>query len=241
MKPILQLRTSQHLTLTPQLQQSIKLLQLSTFELEQEIERMLVENPILERLAEGSDGSTTAPSAQERALQERQSTSTSEEHSSQTSEQEEHEGSSYEQEGELGNLSEWPASSNGTRGEDEDFDPHAQQSGSISLQAHLNEQISLSPLSDRDRALARFIIAALDEDGSLKQSLEDLLALLPTDLPEDEAFELDDLKIALCQVQSLDPPGIAARSPQECLALQLRVQPECPVRKLALRIVEEYL
>ena len=92
-------------------------------------------------------------------------------------------------------------------------------------------------MSDRDRALVRFLIEALDDDGYLHQPLDDLLQLLP---PEAEV-DLDDLSIALRHVQNLEPVGIGARSPQECLALQLRTLPASPTRALALDIVTRHL
>jgi RNA polymerase sigma-54 factor len=92
-------------------------------------------------------------------------------------------------------------------------------------------------MSDRDRLLARFIIEALDDDGYLHQSLEELIEVIP----EGFEIELDDLQIALSQVQSLEPAGIAARNPAECLALQLRAMPAGATRDLALIIVREHL
>ena len=237
MKPILQLRTSQHLTLTPQLQQSIKLLQLSTLDLEQEIERMLVENPMLERVTEGSEGSTTAPVGVQERLGERNTHDADAAHEQVSAPERASDEGREQQEAELGALTEWPTHGSTNRDEDEEVDPHGFQGSTVSLQTHLHEQISLSPLTDRDRALARFVIEALDDDGYLKQDLEELLSLLPPDLD----FELDDLLIALRQVQSLDPPGVGARHPQECLALQLKAQPACRERDLALRIVNEHL
>ena len=97
--------------------------------------------------------------------------------------------------------------------------------------------MALSQLSDRDRALVRFLIEALDDDGYLHQPLDDLLQLLP---PEADV-DLDDLSIAPRHVQNLEPVGIGARSPQECLALQLRTLPASPVRTLALEIVTRHL
>ncbi|MFN3984888.1 MAG: RNA polymerase factor sigma-54 [Rhodocyclaceae bacterium] len=231
MKPTLQLKLSQHLTLTPQLQQSIKLLQLSTLELNQEIERFLLENPMLERDDGDNDGSYQAPPSdgprnEEREREAEAPAETREESSDTTS---------FEDSGEWGSGS--SGSSSGSRDDDDDTDFQEFQAASTSLRDHLNQQISLSPLSDRDRALVRFVIEALDDDGYLHQSLEDLLALLP---PEHE-YDLEDLSIALNHVQSLEPSGIGARTPQECLGLQLRAQPDSAERKLALTIVEHHL
>jgi RNA polymerase sigma-54 factor len=227
MKPSLQLKLSQHLTLTPQLQQSIKLLQLSTLELNDEIERFLAENPMLER-EDGDQGDFVPAAATATAAHEGDTAVAIEAPPDNSS----HEAGSQDE------AQDWSGSgsSSGNR-DDDDTDFQDFQAAVVSLRDHLDLQVSLSPLSDRDRALVRFIIEALDDDGYLNQSLEDLLALLPAELDVD----LDDLSIALHQVQSLDPAGIGARSPQECLALQLRTRTQAPCRELALEIVEHHL
>lgn len=225
MKQTLQLRISQHLTLTPQLQQSIKLLQLSTLDLNQEIERFLTENPLLERAdADIDHGGASA------------------------------DGESFEASGDAGgneeyrddapseafdDSSDWGSASGATHNRDDDDDSDFQnyQAAVPSLRDHLHQQISLSPLSDRDRALARLIIEALDDDGYLHQTLEELLALLPAE----QEFDLEDLSIALHQIQSLEPSGVGARTPQECLSLQLRALPASATRQLARAIVEDHL
>lgn len=230
MKPSLQLKISQHLTLTPQLQQSIKLLQLSTLELDQEIERFLQDNPMLEREeAEGIDfGSSPQPvaGASENPRNDGEAPTASEQPS------EPADNASFDEGGEWSSAS----SSGGSR-DDEDTDFQELQAADTSLRDHLDQQVSLSPLSDRDRALVRFLIEALDDDGYLHQSLEELLPLLPEEL----GFDLDDLSIALRHVQHLDPAGVGARSPMECLGLQLRAMPESDTRKLALAIVDNHL
>ncbi len=230
MKPTLQLKLSQHLTLTPQLQQSIKLLQLSTLELGQEIERFLLENPMLER--DEADNGDFVPASAATPVP----TNSSETTATATDEQprSEPEPAGFDEAGE------WSSAANGgsgSRDDDDDTDFQEFQAAGTSLRDHLDQQVALSPLSDRDRALVRFIIEALDDDGYLNQSLEELLPLLPPELE----FDLDDLSIALHHVQSLEPAGVGARSPQECLGLQLRAMPSDPTRDLALRVVEEHL
>ncbi|AVR89850.1 RNA polymerase factor sigma-54 [Thauera aromatica] len=222
MKTSLQLKLSQHLTLTPQLQQSIKLLQLSTIELNQEIERFLLENPMLEREDdEGGDAPPPPPGA------ERDAPPAEGEADARTHDGAEDEGIDWSNVGQGA----------GSRSEDDDSDYQDLQAADISLREHLDQQIALSPLSDRDRALARLIIEALDDDGYLHPPLEELLELLA---PE-SGVTLDDLAIALHHVQHLDPAGIAARTPQECLSLQLRALPEDGTRALALEIVDKHL
>jgi RNA polymerase sigma-54 factor len=232
MKPSLQLKLSQHLALTPQLQQSIKLLQLSTLELNQEIEKILLENPMLERdEPEGDMGSSRveppgplAPAGSENT---QDSAPTRENESSERD---------YDDGGEAG---EWlsAGSGSGQRDDDDETDFQEFQAAVPSLRDHLDSQIALTPLSDRDRALVRFLVEALDDDGYLSQSMDDLLPLLPPELD----FDLDDLNIALRQIQSLDPAGIGARDVSQCLALQLQALPVSDTRDLAIAIVSEHL
>ena len=225
MKPTLQLKLSQHLTLTPQLQQSIKLLQLSTIELNQEIERFLLENPMLERedLPPDSNGGPPSDQGAQEAPSREEGASESHQESS----------ADFEEGGD------WGSGGSGTSSRDDDDDTDFQefQAAETSLREHLDQQLALTPLSDRDRALARFVVEALDDDGYLSQTLEELLPLLPPELE----LEVDDLQIALRHVQNLEPTGVGARSPQECLALQLRALPPTPTRAVALAIVEEHL
>lgn len=235
MKPSLQLKLSQHLALTPQLQQSIKLLQLSTLELNQEIEKILLENPMLERdEPEGDLGSTrfeapgpTAPAGSEAAQA----------HEQEQSREADREREPDQDFGTNGEAGEWLAAGGGQRDDDDDSDFQEFQAAVPSLRDHLDVQIALTPLSDRDRALVRFLIEALDDDGYLSQELEDLLPLLPQELE----IELDDLNIALRQIQSLDPAGVGAKDVGQCLALQLQTLPANETRQLALSIVADHL
>ncbi|MGH8704080.1 MAG: RNA polymerase factor sigma-54 [Burkholderiales bacterium] len=216
MKATLQFRLSQHLTLTPQLQQSIRLLQLSTVELNQEIERLLMENPILER--EESEGESPAP-APARG-----------EASAPLAEAEPRERSE-----ELA-----PDYASPWRGTDDDEDADRTHAAphTPSLRDHLNGQLALLNVGERDRALVALLIDALDEDGYLTQPLEEIAALLP---PGAEAG-VDELAIALRHLQNFEPSGVGARAPGECLALQLRtLQQDDPVHRLALAIAERHL
>jgi len=234
MKQSLQLKLSQQLTLTPQLQQSIKLLQLSTIELNQEIERVLLENPMLER-EDGDGGVDYAPAPPPGNAPEREAApEPAAEPAGESITHEGGEGSSEDEGIDWSNVGQGASSRSE---DDEDGDYQDIQAAGVSLREHLDQQVALSPLSDRDRALVRFLIEALDDDGYLHQPLEDLLELLP----QDAEVDLDELAIALRHVQSLEPAGIGARSPQECLALQLQALPECPIRPLALEIVTSHL
>ena len=235
MKPTLQLRLSQHLALTPQLQQSIKLLQLSTVEMQQELERYLLENPMLERDDEPGEGYAGAQQFDSPVNQETRSEAAEPKEVSGEREQEIPSSPSDVDD------DRW-ASDAGTftgagRDEDDDSDPQDIHSGVVGLRDHLSWQLGLTLLSERDRALVRFLIDALDDDGYLSTPLTELWETLP---PEYD-IEIEELDIALRLIQNFDPVGIGARSPQECLALQLRAQIEEPLCDLALLIVEKHL
>ena len=235
MKPTLQLRLSQHLALTPQLQQSIKLLQLSTVEMQQELERYLLENPMLERDDDHGETFSTAQQFDSPGNQETRS------------EPAEPREARAEREQEVPNApsevddDRW-SSDAGTftgagRDEDDDSDPQDIHSGTTSLRDHLGWQLGMTQLSERDRELVRFLIDALDDDGYLSTPLLELWETLP---PEYE-IEIEELDIALRLIQNFDPIGIGARNPQECLALQLRALPADAIRNLALVVVDKYL
>jgi RNA polymerase sigma-54 factor len=226
-KPTLQFRLSQHLTLTPQLQQSIRLLQLSTVELNQEIERLLMENPILER----EDGETDAAAARAPAEGEPPRA------------REEEPGEAPPQGAERGEdlpadfAAPWRG---GEDGGDDENDRSQAAPDLPTLRDHLIGQLALTNLGARDRALVALLIDALDEDGYLTQPLEEIAALMP---PEAEV-DLEELAIALRHLQNLEPVGVGARAPGECLALQIRALgggETSEVAALALRIAEQHL
>lgn len=123
------------------------------------------------------------------------------------------------------------------RDEDDDSDSQDIHAGTTSLRDHLGWQLGMTQLSERDRSLVRFLIEALDDDGYLSTPLEELWETLP---PEYE-IEIEELEIALHHIQHFDPTGIGARSPSECLALQLKTLSVDEVQILALAIVEKHL
>ncbi len=233
MKQTLQLKLSQHLTLTPQLQQSIRLLQLSTIELNAEVERMLQENPLLEKV-DGEDeppagafevvgtAPASGPAAEERSAAD-------DEAPPQSSAVDATDFGDYGGGGE----GDWGG---GSSSDDDEFFP--QQVASSTLRDHLNAQLALLNLPLRDRQLTAALIDALDEDGYLSSSLEEIAEYLPDELE----IDADELKIALNYVQSFEPPGVGARDCAECLALQLRVlPPETPHLAMAQKMVVEHL
>ena len=230
MRQGLQLRLSQHLALTPQLQQSIRLLQLSTLELNAEIDQALQDNPLLER----DEPEEPAFNSSADALATPQTVTP-------TDSDERLEPRGGDDEG-------WGMDFSGSHGQrdpnDDDLDSGESQAASVSLREHLGEQLAMTQLPDRERALAGFLIEALNDDGYLTQPLDELIDLLVAD--EDGNGEvrealLEELGIALRHLQNLDPPGIGARNAQECLTLQLNCLPPCATRSLALAIVADHL
>ena len=239
MKPALQLKLSQHLALTPQLQQSIKLLQLSTVEMQQEIENYLLENPMLERDDDG--GNESFASAQQydaprSDADERADHDEREERDARDDRELAAPGAPSDVDDDRWNSDAGTFTGAG-RDDDDDSDAQDIHGSTPSLRDHLTWQMGVMQLSERDRSLVRFLIDALDDDGYLATPLAELLEGIP---PEYE-IELEDLEIALCHIQSFEPTGIGARSPQECLALQLKALPESSERQLALVIVEKHL
>jgi len=245
MKQSLQLRTSQHLALTPQLQQSIRLLQLSTLELHQEIEQILSDNPLLERLDDPldrsvrllADGAINSAPAQGEAP----AAPSNEEGAPANAEAPEGlDGGADHEHGEAGAAdSDWGDSGRASgNGEDEDGRPQL-EAGGITLREHLSEQVRVTNLNPRNRAPAELVIDAIDDNGYLEEQLDEIHARLPEELE----VEMDELRCALALIQSLDPVGVGARSAAECLALQIRRMPGVPLvtRRTALKIVEGYL
>jgi RNA polymerase sigma-54 factor len=238
MKQSLQLRTSQHLALTPQLQQSIRLLQLSTLELHQELEQILSDNPLLERLDDPlehsvrllADGAINSAAAPGEAPPQPGGDEPAAAPAAEAQDGGADEAPAFE--------AEWGIAADNRGGDDEDSRPQL-EAGLTTLREHLMEQVRLTGTSARDRALAELVIDALDDNGYLDDPLDEIHARLPAELD----IELDELRTALALVQSLDPVGVGARSAGECLALQIRRLPRVPMvtRRMALKIVEGYL
>jgi len=230
MKQTLQLKLSQHLTLTPQLQQSIRLLQLSTTELNQELEQFLADNPLLER-------EDSAPEPTAVLLRPDGSAAPPEQSAASTDEARPDEGQTERTSSDLDWFSDSGRGS-GSRDEGDDDDFPQVAAVSPTLREHLLSQLRLLNLSDRDRDLVALLVEALDEAGYLTQPLEELAELLPDELD----IEPEELSIALKHLQHLEPTGVGARSPAECLELQLAAMPEdTPARATALAIVRQHL
>ena len=224
MKQTLQLKLSQQLTLTPQLQQSIRLLQLSTLELNQELEKFLMENPLLER--DDAEAESAPPPPNGSAREEREAAA-----EAPVSE------SPPGGDADIDWYTDAPSSA--PRRDDGEESEYPQLAASTpTLGEHLLGQLALMQLSDRDKSVVSTLIAALDENGYLSQSLEEIAELLPAELE----VGLDELQIGLRHLQGLDPTGVGARAPAECLELQLKALPaDTPARELAIGIVHAHL
>jgi len=243
MKQTLQLKLSQHLTLTPQLQQSIRLLQLSTVELNAEVERMLQENPLLEK-ADGEDetpsagavpvGSLAVSDAEARSERKDNAEAPADRASSSDERQDSEGVDRSDFEDYSSGDSDWGSASSSD--DDDGFFP--QQVAASSLRDHLLRQLAELKLPLRDRQIVASLIDAVDDDGYLHTSLEELAELFPEELDIDP----DELSIALRYLQSFEPPGIGARDASECLTLQLKALPaSTPLRNEALQLVAEHL
>jgi RNA polymerase sigma-54 factor len=247
MKQSLQLRTSQHLALTPQLQQSIRLLQLSTLELHQELEQILGENPLLERLDDPldhsvrllADGAISAPAPN--GAEATPDTLQPPQDGAAPAESEPYDGGS-DGDGDSGGVAEgdsdWGDVGRSKNPDDDDSRPQI-EAGGCTLREHLLEQMRVTVTQERDRVLMELIIDALDDNGYLEEPLEEIHARLP----QEAEVELEELRTSLTLLQSFDPAGVGARSASECLALQIKQLPNVPLvtRRMALTIVEKHL
>ncbi len=247
MKQSLQLRTSQHLALTPQLQQSIRLLQLSTLELHQELEQLLTDNPLLERLddpldhsvrllADGAISSTSTPG--EAGPEAGPASDAPAPAEGETFEGGEGDAAASSSDNNHDNDGEWGDLGRAKTPDDEDSRPQLEASATT-LREHLMEQMRVTVNEPRDRALVELIIDALDDNGYLTDTLEEI----HTRLPEELEIDADELKTALSLLQSFDPVGVGARNAAECLALQVKAMKGVPLvtRRMALTIIDNHL
>ncbi|MDD0813642.1 RNA polymerase factor sigma-54 [Curvibacter sp. HBC28] len=244
MKQGLSLRVSQHLALTPQLQQSIRLLQLSTLELSQEVEQMLDENPFLELSSEeaareefGLTQADTPARDEETSFEEsaavlpKDSLTPSESPTSSEAEVSSSVGDddpSWEGDGQVDlapDDSEWGSDAPPSRnnlGEDGEVDATELARSQESLQQFLHRQALALRLSVEDSAALRFLIESLNDDGYLEDPLEELARGLAGDDEEQVEELVHHFTVALRLLQTLEPVGVGARDLRECLSLQLR-------------------
>ncbi len=230
MKPSIQLRLGQNLTMTPQLQQAIRLLQLSTLELKQEIQEALESNLMLE-----------IEEDRQEALSQETDPKPDQASSDVPPEPPGAEGSQDNIPEELPVDANWEdqydipvtRTQQSSSGESTDF--LSRESHAETLQDYLLWQLNLTPFSDQDRGIAMAIIDGIAPDGYLKVPLEDILAEM-----QDEELDLEEVLTVLHRIQHFDPPGIAARDPRECLLLQLEQLPDQPLKAQAEKLLRDH-
>jgi len=223
LKPSLQLKLGQQLTMTPQLQQAIRLLQLPALELQAHIRELLESNVMLEPMEE-TEGTGTFEAVVTAAEQPK-----APERSAETNVEVLDEGWSDHSVG--------PAETPWSGDDEERQQEYADASGQ-SLQEHLLWQLELASLAPRDLAIARAIVDAISDDGYVTESLAEVAQTLK---PEIEA-SAEEIAQVLEGVQALDPPGVGARSVGECIELQLRqLDPATPGFATALEIARHHL
>lgn len=245
MKASLQLKMGQQLTMTPQLQQAIRLLQLSTLDLQQEIQTALDSNPLLD-VDEDFDNEPS----QDINSQREDTSDTKSSDDNQSDEPTAADDWSENIPDELSTDSEWddtwqasaaPTSmseSHSGSASGDDYDMDSRNGSTDDLQDHLLWQLNLTPMSDNDHLIAINIIEGVDDDGYLKVDLEDIVSSLDPELE----IELDEVEAVLHLLQQFEPSGVCARNLQECLSLQLRQLPkETPWLPLAQTLIDEHI
>ena len=255
MKPSLQVRLSQHLALTPQLQQSIRLLQLSTLELHQEVEQMLEQNPFLE--ADEEAASPFEPLAERLSAAERAGERESERaaetgsdggedaaaiDSAEFSGAERDDWENGTEREDFDGIRETPGKS-GANADGDEFDSAERDAAPPSLQDHLRGQLLGMRLPPEDAAAVMVLIESLNDDGYLADPLEEIVAQLigePADAERSEEL-LARLQCARRWLQSMEPTGVGASDLAECLTLQLRTQPRSEAQMIAIIVCKLHL
>ncbi|MDG1818600.1 MAG: RNA polymerase factor sigma-54 [Porticoccaceae bacterium] len=251
MRQGLQLKFSQQLTMTPQLQQAIRLLQLSTLELRQEMIEQLYNNPLLE--IEEDNSSEPAPETQQSS---QSSSEGAQENSADLTTREDKEkgddqNSDYEWSEQIPQDlpvdANWddvynPSTSNSSGGE-----VNLEQVYQVteSFQGHLEWQLNLTPFSDSDREIATAFIDAIDSSGFISEDLFDVVAHIQqaeSEAISEEQMQEDELVAVLHRLQQFDPPGVFARNIRECLLIQLnQLAPETEYLQSAVLLVTDFL
>jgi RNA polymerase sigma-54 factor len=240
MKPSLQLKIGQHLTMTPQLQQAIRLLQLSSLDLQNEIQEALESNPLLE----SSDETISDDVIQSKddhldqnftGDDDSDSIDTSEALKNETIEKELAVDTQWE---------DWqytPPSSMARSDDDKEFEFQGQTTES--LHDHLNWQLTLTPLSEIDKAIATLLIDAIDDEGYLRTPLDELVAQFNEDEQDNLEAQVDiaEVEAVLRLIQSFDPIGVGARNLQECLQIQLnQFNDDVPYWREAKELIDDH-
>ena len=250
MKQALHLKIGQQLTMTPQLQQAIRLLQLSTLDLQHEIQEALESNPMLdvseEEHQDNSQEQNTA-TAEPSAEQENSATgetAAAEPEFEDTQVADDNWNDSIPEE--LSTDSNWEdtyQSSTPSLSKEEMDSFESNDSAEETLQDHLHWQLNLTPMSDLDRLIATSIIDGIDPDGYLTVALEEILESFHNQ--PDESFaevELEEIEAVLHRLQQFDPAGVACRDLSECLTIQLKQLPtDTPWRQEAIKVAQQYI
>ena len=226
-KASLQIGLNQSLKLTPQLTQAIRLLAMSTLELEAELTQMLETNPLLERPEDGP------PDDLPEALGPEEPVASKEEQTAEV-------GDAVDDQLDLAAFEEtadWSEPRSSHEGGDDDSSWESRTALRTDLRDSLRSQVELMRLSDCDRAIAEAIIDAIDADGYLREDFEALQAAVR---PEWEV-EPGEIEAVLRAVQQCEPVGVAARNLQECLLRQLDECRDDPACALARILVERHL
>ncbi len=221
----------QQLTMTPQLQQAIRLLQLSTLDLQQEIQEALESNPMLERQEEGEDFDNSDPLADnldQPNAQASQPSSSESDYQEPTSNLESLEEGEWSERipSELPVDTAWEdvyqtSASSLPSSDDDEWDFTSRTSSGESLQSHLLWQLNLVPMSDTDKLIGVTLIDCINDQGYLEESIEEIVASFDPELE----IEADEVEAVLHRLQHFEPAGIGARDLRECLLLQLRQLP----------------
>jgi RNA polymerase sigma-54 factor len=215
----------QQITMTPQLQHAIRLLQLSALEFEQEINQTVASNPFLEHEEELESAEGPLAPAEPAKEPSSEAEPAAAPAADTVPDSEDSGGESW-------------GSSSSQRSEDDEADPTTTTPTQPTLREHLLGQLKATHMSIRDVALVTVLIEALDEHGYLRQPLAEIQAMLPAEL----SVEMEELMVALAFLQSMDPAGVGASSLAQCLELQLREFPQDePGRALALNLVRQHL
>lgn len=251
MKPSLQLKISQQLTMTPQLQQAIRLLQLSTLDLQQEIQQALDANPMLEMEEDNPDH----PESSDNSNDDNEAPVVETAAASQDDSDDNIADSDWNEQipDDLSTDSSWddtfqnatPAAATTSSSQSSGTEFESNDTASETLQDYLEWQLNLTPMNDIDRVIATGIIDGIDQDGYLRTDLDDILQQVSAEVDNEdteEPMELAEVEAVLHRLQQFDPPGIAARDLSECLGNQLKQLPEdTPKLKEAQQLVEKYL
>ena len=254
MKQSLQLKLGQQLTMTPQLQQAIRLLQLSTLDLQQEIQEALDSNPMLEVAEDGTESDSPdkiLDGVNGHDLEAAGADHTAE-HSNADDRTVDAPDSAVDSEWnediptDLAVDTSWedvyqsaPSGTGLAKPDGEDIDYESRRGTSESLQDYLSWQLNLTPMTEMDQIIAEAIIDGVEPNGMLGQSIEEIYGGLQEEFEE---LELDEVVAVLHRVQQFDPPGVASQTVSECLLIQLNQLPaDTPAIAIARTLIERYL